>query len=914
MTNKILFLLSVFVLSLCRISAQTNDECFMCHADKELRGTVAGKSVSMYIPSNELAGTVHSRISCSQCHTEAAADLPHTDNLKPVNCGLCHRTELRQYNTGAHGIAKKHGNIHAPDCKECHGTHKIVPAHSSSSPTYKMNIPILCGKCHREDAPVARLYDVKQHNILQNYSQSIHGKGLFEKGLFVSATCNDCHGNHQILPHENPWSSISPQNIAKTCMKCHVQIEKVHKKVIRGELWEDKPGAIPACSDCHRSHTISKESVELALSDRSCLKCHEDKNIKAEETGHSLFVDENQILESAHKDIACVKCHTDVTPDHERPCISAGKTDCSNCHSDLSQYYLASAHGTAYMDNNHDAPYCTDCHGDHAVKEISDPEAMAYRGNIPNLCGSCHTDSSNVEVGHNSYKDYSKSVHGRSLSGKGLLVSAVCTDCHTTHFELNSEDERSSTHHYNISATCAGCHKGVYDIYIKSDHAMNKESDLNYPTCANCHTSHTITEIKSDEFMYEIIHQCRDCHEDLADSYLETYHGKAYLLGSENAARCSDCHGSHNIYGMDNPNSTVHIANIVETCKQCHANANEKFTGYLSHATHYNRKKFPELYYTYWAMTGLLIAVFTFFGIHTLLWIPRSIRERRKQKHAGIIPDKKMKYIKRFEKTQVITHLFVIISFLSLAVTGMLLKFAHTEWAQTAVKFFGGVEGAGFIHRVGATITFGYFIYHLFSLFKLRKSKGMSWKAFLLGKDSLVPNKKDLRDFRDTVKWFVGIGPKPSYGRWTYWEKFDYMAVFWGVAVIGFTGLMLWFPEFFSIIFPGKFINIAQIIHSDEALMAVGFIFTVHFFNTHLRPDAFPMDTVIFTGHMTPEKFKEERPEEYEALKASGKLDELIVERSFSKSRMRLIRLAGFTFVAIGVITVGFIVWSLIFA
>ena len=47
---------------------------------------------------------------------------------------------------------------------------------------------------------------------------------------------------------------------------------------------------------------------------------------------------------------------------------------------------------------------------------------------------------------------------------------------------------------------------------------------------------------------------------------------------------------------------------------------------------------------------------------------------------------------------------------------------------------------------------------------------------------------------------------------------------------------------------PGWFLNVATIIHSDEALLADGFIFTVHFFNTHLRPEKFPMDIVDLHG------------------------------------------------------------------
>ena len=123
----------------------------------------------------------------------------------------------------------------------------------------------------------------------------------------------------------------------------------------------------------------------------------------------------------------------------------------------------------------------------------------------------------------------------------------------------------------------------------------------------------------------------------------------------------------------------------------------------------------------------------------------------------------------------------------------------------------------------------------------------------------------------------MGAGPRPRYGRWTYWEKFDYFAVFWGIFVIGSTGLMLWFPVFFTRLLPGWLINVATIIHSDEALLATGFIFTVHFFNTHLRPEKFPMDIVVFTGRMPLVEFKRDKPAEYEALVASGQLEENLV-------------------------------------
>ena len=359
---------------------------------------------------------------------------------------------------------------------------------------------------------------------------------------------------------------------------------------------------------------------------------------------------------------------------------------------------------------------------------------------------------------------------------------------------------------------------------------------------------------------------------------------------------------------MANPESSVGQKNIVRTCKKCHENANLKFTGYLSHATHNDNK---VLYYTFWGMTSLLLSVFGFFGLHTLLWIPRSISEsRKKKKHAKAIGEQV--YIRRFTKSQRITHIFVILSFLLLALTGMMLKFAHMHWANSLSKLIGGVEIAGNIHRFAAIITFGYFFFHVLSLIKLKKAQNKGIGAFIFGANTLMFNKQDVLDFIATIKWFLWMGERPKYGRWTYWEKFDYMAVFWGVAVIGLSGLVLWFPEVFTKILPGWVINVAQIIHSDEALLAVIFIFTIHFFNTHLRPEAFPMDTVIFTGHVELEEYKIDRPKEYEELELSGKLESKLVKKEFTSSWMKIVKFFGFLFLFTGIILVILIIFSLI--
>ena len=158
-------------------------------------------------------------------------------------------------------------------------------------------------------------------------------------------------------------------------------------------------------------------------------------------------------------------------------------------------------------------------------------------------------------------------------------------------------------------------------------------------------------------------------------------------------------------------------------------------------------------------------------------------------------------------------------------------------------------------------------------------------------------------------RWFVGLGRPPRLDRWTYWEKFDYWAEVGGSMIIGGSGLMLWFPELASRVLPGWFFNIAMIVHGYEALLAIGFIFTIHFFNAHLRPGMFPVDEVIFTGSVPEQELKEQRPEEYERLVRSGELDSLRVPAPDPRHKRTILVVAivsvGFGLVLLGLIIAG---------
>jgi hypothetical protein len=222
----------------------SSEDCAACHE----AGARTGKRKAGEAPpfnAAALKASPHATLDCASCHADIK-ELPHPDRLARVECGDCHGEEQKQYAASVHGRKAAGGDSSAPGCKACHGTHNILRPGSPGSPTSTMEIPRLCGSCHREGTTVSLTRQIPQSNILENYMDSIHGEGLFKKGLTVTAVCTSCHTAHFVLPHTDPRSSIAKQNISKTCTHCHGQIETVHRKVIRGELWEKQPHLIPA--------------------------------------------------------------------------------------------------------------------------------------------------------------------------------------------------------------------------------------------------------------------------------------------------------------------------------------------------------------------------------------------------------------------------------------------------------------------------------------------------------------------------------------------------------------------------------------------------------------------------------------------------------------------------------------------
>jgi cytochrome b subunit of formate dehydrogenase len=257
------------------------------------------------------------------------------------------------------------------------------------------------------------------------------------------------------------------------------------------------------------------------------------------------------------------------------------------------------------------------------------------------------------------------------------------------------------------------------------------------------------------------------------------------------------------------------------------------------------------------------------------------------------------RFFQRFTRGQRYMHATLFTTFLGLAATGLPMRFSDSLWARGLAKGVGGFGAILFFHKLCAIVLTLAFLLHVKDIFTrawIHREKGIFW-----GSTSMVANWKDAKDLYGHMRWFVGLGPRPQFDRYAYWEKFDYWAVFWGMIVIGFSGYAMWFAPFFAHFLPGWALNAVLVIHSEEGLLAILFIFSIHFVNTHLRPDSFPMDMVIFTGVESEKEFKEKRPLEYARLVKEGKLESKLAEAP-QTWQINFSKVIGFTAIFIGLL------------
>jgi len=607
------------------------------------------------------------------------------------------------------------------------------------------------------------------------------------------------------------------------------------------------------------------EPDDPKLSNDRCLRCHGKDGFSKEDPfgrERDLHVTADRFHDSVHGQQDCVGCHTDIVKVPHRKGVER-KVGCVECH----------------------------------MEKWGEMQVEANAGEAGN--GKLDKVVDHIET-------YMQSMHARPRMDDQSRTNATCYNCHGSHYIQPVDREERSENYLNFPNVCGTCHSEELALYKTSVHGMEwSEGNTSAAVCADCHSRHGVGEVHGANGRVEITENCGNCHKDSLKTYLATYHGKVTKLGYGETAKCYDCHGSHQIQRVDNPASPVYVDNRLQTCQKCHEGATKGFLTFQPHGDAHNFEKYPQMWLASNFMIGLLIGTFAFFWLHSALWFYREWKDRREGKNRPHVltaalpegqPAGKTQF-RRFTSWWRLARLVGAVSIMTLALTGLTVLYAESSWAPYVMKFLGGPETAGYIHRAGAIGFMGVFFIHL-TYFAIHI--GRNWRTFeWFGPNSLVPNWNDLSDAVAMFRWFFGLGPRPELERYSYWEKFDYWAPFWGMTIIGISGLIMWFPIFFADFLPGWAFNVAAIVHGEEAFLAVVFLFTVHFFNNHFRPDKFPQDTTMFTGRVPLELYKHEHRREYERLRASGELDKYLVDAP-TEPQAKSASLLGATLITFG--------------
>lgn len=661
---------------------------------------------------------------------------------------------------------------------------------------------------------------------------------------------------------------------------------------------------------------------QLAPEDNACATCHGEVDLWEDDTLR-LYISQESLADDIHlqKGVNCHDCHggdpssfdvpqahaievdasqSDATPFKAE--LSDIRKSCGTCHDQQQQDMLGGVHHKGA-----ETPLdCDACHGEkvHGMVAVEDSRSPVFLNNQVKVCGECH------ESGLDSYN---ASVHGLGLHESGLLVTAVCSDCHGAHGIYPASDEQSALHVTKVSTTCGTCHQFIEERLAKSVHGRGNgpggETEeaapggdvKRKPSCTDCHQGHDLTPSELVDFRRGLSDRCGSCHADLSSGYAISMHGSLTELGYGPAAMCSDCHGAHDILPISDPDSKLSLANRQATCAECHPGAPRNYISFDPHADHRYFGRNPLLFCIFVVLVIMICSTFGFFGLHSLLWFIRGTIDVFKNGRPKPLKPGTMAYV-RFAPVHRVAHTLMVVSFLGLAATGLPLKYSNYQWAQTLAYLVGGFESTSVWHRIFGVMNIGILVVYVsWMLLRMatRSKTGISRIGLVFGPDSMVPNWRDLKDFVQMIRWFFGRGPKPTFERWTYWEKYDFWGASADIVAIGFTGMILWFPRLFCAYLPGEVLNIAKVIHSTQALMATGFVFAIHFFNTHLRPDKMPMDMSILTGLISEEDAHEERADFIQRMRREGQLDQLKTTVP-SRSALILRKLGGWTALTMG--------------
>ena len=725
--------------------------------------------------------------------------------------------------------------------------------------------------------------------------------------------CVMCHGNRDLWEGDTAHLLVTADHIAGD----------IHWQ--KGLLCHDCHGGNPESFELREAHAIEDGFRKIegpADLPKFCGHCHSDKEYMQKKNPKAAVGHVEEFWNSVHgkylkehpqdtKAATCTSCHplhqTRKPSDPESVVFPRNLTEtCGNCHTNERTALFKGVHHAAGERDEHGGSTpldCLKCHGNnvHGMLAVNDTRSPMFLDNQVAVCGDCHKEY---------LKTYEQSVHGEGLRKSGLVVTAVCADCHRGHDILYAADSRSSLHNSNVAQTCGKCHHYIEERLAKSVHGPGNSPEgkvaaggrgTRKPSCVDCHQGHDEPETHAASVRSQSPVRCGNCHADLSLGYNMSVHGELTHLGHEAAAKCSDCHGAHSILAMDNPDSQLAPEHRVETCRKCHARAVVNFAKFDPHANHKNKDRYPTLYEVVSSTETVVYVLLAFFVLHALLWFTRSLIHVLRYGSPEELASEQYAII-RFEPLDRVTYAFAMVSFLGLIFTGLPLRYSSQSWSQELARALGGFSSTSVWHHFfGLTLLCACLLRACQGVGWMIKARqqGKSWKVIMFGPDSLVPNMRDAKDALGMIRWFFGQGPKSKFERWSYWEKFDFWAMFLAVGVYGLTGLMLWFPNLFCSFLSGESLNLAKVIHAETALFVVGLFFIIHVFNFHLRPEKFPVDLSILTGLVGERHLIQSRPDYVQRMQSEGKLDQIRVEAP-SGSRLRVMKWIGLLTLVVG--------------
>jgi len=600
---------------------------------------------------------------------------------------------------------------------------------------------------------------------------------------------------------------------------------------------------------------------------KDCTSCHD--------------LDLAKIATTTHGSLNCTDCHSSITrlPHADKPAA----VNCGTCHSDQVQAYTKSIHGQAARHGMTDTATCKSCHGPtHQVVPASDPGSKVNKKNLPDTCGSCHSNPEFLAKHKIPFakpvEAYRLSLHGRAVA-KGNSGAASCSDCHGSHDILQSRDAKAKMNRQNVAATCGNCHSDVQKVYADSVHGQAvKGGSKDSPTCTGCHGEHNIQAPSEAGSLVNpgrvSAVTCGRCHGDerldsrysfgdKVPAYQDSFHGLAVRSGQKTAANCASCHGVHNILPSMDPRSMVNPANLKQTCGQCHAGLNEKIAQGRVHVRTAGGIEHTSVRWIRLAYYLLIPMTIGFMLFHNGLDFFAKVRRHKPHHGTGEqLPRMNLKFR--------ISHWMVMVSFGVLVISGFALKFPEAGWVQPFHKMDPTAAWRGISHRIAAVVMMVATGFHIVHLAWVKRDR-----VILL---ELLPNWQDARDIANMIRYNLGLTSKrPTFGMFGYAEKMEYWAFMWGTVVMAVTGLLLWAKDWSLRYLPMWVMDASTAMHWYEAILATLSILVWHWYLVIFDPDVYPMDLAWLNGNTSADHLRETRPEYYKKLverDAAGKPDE----------------------------------------